>query len=123
MSDELSKISKNGITVVITRTDGMRVTADTDIKAGTTWSTSEINHLSLQSGINGFLNAALDRRTGDAGADLFGEEIGCSDQDLRITVSPKGVTLLYVNDEGEHSEGRLKEMEEKVQISKLKFEL
>lgn len=109
MSDEISRISNGGMTVSITSTNGMQVTADTDLRAGATWKTSETSHLTLQSAIGGFLNASLDRAWGEvSGIDY--NEIGCSSLDLRIAVGPEGVELIHVGDSGEVVRGEMKEM-------------
>lgn len=109
MSDKVfTRLSSNGLTVAITASDGLTVTADTDVPAGTTWETSEVNHLSLQSGVNGFLNRAHGRAVGGSKLDIGYEEIGCSEGDLRIGIGPDGVHLITVDD-GEVVSGRLKE--------------
>lgn len=122
MDDELSRITSNGMTVSITRTNGMRVTADKDIKAGATWETSEVNHLSLSSAIGGFLNASLDREMGAATLDIDYVEIGATgggDSDLRIGVGPDGVHLMHVGNSGEVSHQKMTEMGVDLLIEKL----
>jgi hypothetical protein len=108
MDDVFSQLSSGGMTVTITKTHGMRVTADTDLKAGATWKTSEINHLSVHSAVGRFLNTALD--LGDTDQDGDYVEIGCSHLDLRILVGPDGVELIYLDDSGKKAGGKLTEM-------------
>lgn len=112
MGEELSRLSHNGMTVSITRENGMRVTADIDLKAGETWETSEINHLSLVSAIGGFLNASLDRKTGNADLGIDYTEI-CPEgdlQDVRIGVGPDGVHLIHISESGKIAALKMKEM-------------